>query len=254
MGREKQASELINNFIYNKYFSMNDFHYSYRKGNLSIRINLVKVMAKGGLSFRNFGVLLMLVLFMGMSGCTPVPGPKEEESQASCERLNRLMYMIRQTDKAIQQRKEVKEIETMVSNCIALLKVQKLDTSGSCQYEDHEHYPQYARFILTDNLSSQLMRGRLPELFPYLIEFGSLFADDAEVSEYFGEKLALIAYHNPAIWVDYYNSHADVQDSMIRHTEWQILEKSRMLRRLESEAGSDGLIKVLEAGDYWKAK
>jgi hypothetical protein len=233
---------------------MNDYNNSYWENNQSIRINLVQVMAKGCLSFRIYGILLIVVLLTGMSGCTPVPGPQEEESQASCERLNRLMYMIRQTDKAIQQRKEVKEIEIMVADCIALLKVQKLDTSGSCQYEDHEHYPQYARFILTDNLSSQLMRGRLPELFPYLLEFGSLFADDAEVSEYFGEKLALIAYHNPTTWVSYYNSHPEIQDSMIRHTEWQILEKSRMLRRLESEEGSDGLIKVLEAGDYWKAR
>ncbi len=233
---------------------MKDSNYSSCENIKSIRINLVKVMAKGCLSFRNYGLIQIVLLLIGMFGCTPVPGPQEEESQASCERLNRLMYMIRQTDKAIQQRKEVKEIETMVSDCIALLKVQKLDTSGSCRYEDHDHYPQYARFILTDNLSSQLMRGRLPELFPYLLEFGSLFTDDAEVSEYFGEKLALIAYHNPAIWVDYYNSHPDIQDSMIRNTEWQILEKSRMLRRLESEKGSVGLIKILDEGDYWNAR
>lgn len=233
---------------------MNNFIFSFCEGILSIWMDLVKGMGKGCLSFRNYRVVLGILVLTGINGCTPVPGPKEEESQAACERLNRLMYMIRQTDKAIHQRKEAKEIETMVADCIALLKVQKLDTSGSCQYEDHAHYPQYARFILTDNLSSQLMRGRLPELFPYLLEFGSLFADDAEVSEYFGEKLALIAYHNPATWVNYYNSHPENQDSMIRHTEWQILEKSRMLRRLESEEGSEGLVKILESGEYWKAR
>lgn len=195
--------------------------------------------------------IVWLFVVIGFAGCTPVPGPKEEEAQASCERLNRLMYLIRQTDKAIQQRKDVKEIEVMVADCISLLRIQKSDTSETCRYEDHNHYPQYARFILTDNLSSQIMRGRLPELFPYLLEFGSLYAEDSEVSEYFGEKLALIAYHNPTIWVNFYSLNPDKQDSMLKHTEWKILEKNRMIRRLQSEAGSEALVEVLESGSYW---
>lgn len=198
---------------------------------------------------KNKYIILLSIFLLIVSDCTPVPSPQEEESQASCERLNRLMYMIRQTDKAIHQKKEVKEIEGMVADCIALLKVQKQDTTNICRFEDHNHYPQYARFMLTDNLSGQIMRGKLAELFPYLLAFGALYDDDPEVSEYFGEKLALIAYHNPEVWVNYYNLHPEIQDSLYNHTAWKILDKSRILRRLKSVKDSEGIIDRIDAKD-----
>lgn len=190
-------------------------------------------------------IFLLSISILFVCRCTPVPSPQEEESQAACERLNRLMYMIRQTDKAIQQKKEAAEIQTMVRDCIALLRIQKRDTGEACRFEDHTHYPQYARFMLTDHLSGQIMRGRLEQLFPDLLAFGALYADDAEVSEYFGEKLALIAYHNPEIWVSYYNAHPREQDSLFRHTQWHILERSRMTRRLQTANGSEAIIQRL---------
>lgn len=161
-----------------------------------------------------------------------------------CENLNTLVFSIRKIDKSLQQQKRWAEIELEIKKVLILLSE---DTVHECSFRNHEHYPRVMRFLFVDQMCKQLQYNRYPESFPYLIELGKLFKDDPEIREYFGEKLALIAYHNPEVWVSYYIRRPIESDSLYRNTRWEITERERLIRRLKTVRGSDNLIERLKS-------
>lgn len=195
-------------------------------------------------------ISLIIVALLLVQACQQ-PVKSYAEISDSCERLNRLMYSVRQVDRALNQKKEWPEIEPLLEESLVLMKTNLTDSSAQCRFQDHEYYPLYARFIFSDDLSTQIMRGNYPEAFSYLIQFGELYSGDAEISEYFSEKLAMIAYHNTEVWYRYYENHPDKRDSLIHNTRWKIMEKSRMSRRLKQMKHGDDILKKIESNKGW---
>jgi hypothetical protein len=188
----------------------------------------------------------VLVLFsvLGIIGCS---SPDAAESEGgTCENLNQLIFSIRKIDRGMQQLKDWGELETEIQKVLHLLSV---STGPECAFRNHAHYPRVMRFMFVDQISRQLQYNRYPESFPYLLALGRRFQEDAEIREYFGEKLALIAYHNPELWVAYYTSHPAESDSLYRNTRWQITDRERLVRRLKSVSGSEALLGRLQSGN-----
>jgi hypothetical protein len=187
-------------------------------------------------------ITIFSILMMGLISCSaPDTSAVFDEH---CDNLNALVFSIRKIDKSMQQQKSWDEIEVEINKVLTLLSE---DTVHECSFRNHEHYPRVMRFLFVDQMCRQLQYNRYPESFPYLIELGKLFKDDNEIREYFGEKLALIAYHNPEVWISYYMRRPMESDSLYRNTRWEITDKDRLIRRLKTTQGASDLIQKLKS-------
>jgi len=192
----------------------------------------------------------LLILLIILSACTPTPpGDKTTDAEA-CPELNILMGEIQSLERSLKQRKDWDELEESLTILIQQLQQNTEDSSALCMFSDHAYYPHFMRFAFIDELSVSIIKNHYPHAFPYLISLGRIFKQDKAIGEYFSEKLALIAYHNPKVWVRYYISHKEERDSLFNNTRWEITDRKRMIRRLQSVDGSEYLIERLNENNH----
>jgi hypothetical protein len=172
------------------------------------------------------GLILLLATACRQEGTTtptPIASP--------CAELDSLFSTLKAMDSVLLEGTYWEECVGLLQTSLQQLSHNQRPENKDCNYLDQRILPDEPRLLFVETLRSRIEQDTLPAGIYYLLRYRGIFKEDPEISEFFSEELAHLAYSNPACYLGYLNQNPDQEVMLLYSTRWNTMDLDTLLAR-----------------------